>query len=177
MLKPAKSIGSVAGGDDELDPRRLVIKGSGSTYVAGGKIEGLLRPMLKALALYGVADSTALDRNIAARLFPGLPRVCSFPELFLAAARMANVFNNFAGGVFLWRPSDVMATVLAVRKDLDETAFAALVLEPGLDVDDLVVLRPATVGEFKLLLSRVIEVAGHYEPFMEKSFELWRSKK
>lgn len=169
---------SVEGSEEVTDPRLLVIKGSGSTYVAGGKIGGWVRPLLKQLEIAGLKESTVVDRRLAGAFFVGLPRTsATLQELFLAVARQANVFNNFAEGMSLWQPLVVMGRVLELSK-MDEVAFRAAVVWPvGFDEAAGTVVALITVGDFAVAMRDVVAIAELYEPFLEKAFELTRAKK
>jgi hypothetical protein len=148
-------VGSIEGAEDVLDPRRLVIKGSGATYVINSKIERYVA---------SIVDPRAI----------GLPRGnVSFQELFMALADRANVFNNFAElGLSrrLYEPGKLFAEA-ARRTNKSEGDLRAIVV----DIEDRIpnhTLHLETAQEYHDAIAACVEYAKKYELVTEKLFEI-----
>ncbi len=147
----SKRIGSISGAEDVLDPRRLVIKGSGATYVINSKILCLIQTEPELLFL---------------------PKgTVSLHEVFMALAKKARTFNNFEEGAKLSRPADVLAMV-SVRTGIPVSDLKLRAM-PVNDLPNKMV-NMANELERAEVIRECEKYAEVYEPFMEKMYEIYK---
>jgi len=165
--------------EEEIDRRRLCVKGSGSTYVIGSKIGDAWELAKGAIEADQIGPETPLiepDGSSAMAFFEGLPRRATDAELFLTLARRCNVFNNFPASALggHWDEDAIRDAVLKAHPDISRDEFYLSVIAPEPWVDSAHEHVFGTVGDMLGAMERVAAFARAYEAFLEKAFDIWR---